>query len=455
MQRHDSYDVIVIGTGFAGLTAARELKLKGYRVLILEARDRIGGRTFTEDFGGRPTDLGGTWVHWCQPYVWAEIGRYGVEVEETPGRTDDLIYLDWDGRRHQAKQSELLSAAFPEVQRLLSDARDIMPRPAEPLVDTGWMSEDRLSVAQKFDSSNLSPEAKLAASSVFSLMAGSATTNMAWIEIIRLFALTGYDLGNLFDALARYNVKGGMRTLYSALAADCGADIQLNCPVSEVQTSSSGVKVMTVAGKTHSAAAAISTLPLNILKDVKFTPDLPPEKLRVSIETHAGRSNKMHVLLEGSYRPITGWAPTGGASPINELKWEGEHDGRTLFLAFGSKDNDIDMTDKSAVQAAIRQFLPDAIVSEIKAHNWNSDPYSKGAWCFPRPGQISSALQPLQAPHGRIHFASGDWASGWRSAIDGAIEQGITASRDLHRALATTIQTTAQSQDDGVLAAKS
>ena len=76
------YDAIVLGAGFAGVTAARELRTNGLRVLLLEARPRIGGRTFTSEVGGHDVELGGAFVHWTQPHVWAEITRYGLEIEE-------------------------------------------------------------------------------------------------------------------------------------------------------------------------------------------------------------------------------------------------------------------------------------------------------------------------------------------------------------------------------------
>jgi len=431
----DDYDVIVIGAGFAGLTAARELKRQGYRVLILEARNRIGGRTFTEDFAGQPTELGGTWVHWHQPHVWAEISRYGMEIDETLGnQVDDLVFLDWEGNRHRTKLSEM-GEIYASVENLLAEAPAIMPRPAEPFLNLDWVSADRLSLAEKLDAPGISPDTKLFASVMFSLMAGAAPKNIAFIELVRLFSLSGYSLSNLSQIAARYKIKGGMSRLYSALATDSGAHILLDTPVSDVETSAVGVKVTTAAGTTYTAAAAISTLPLNTLKDVQFSPPLPEEKLKVSIEEHAGRSNKFHILIEGSHPRILYWAPAGGVSPIYELLKEGEYDGCTHFLAFGSKDNDIDMTDKAAVQAAVRRFIPDAVVSDIRAHDWNSDPYSKGAWCVSRPGQISNALDALQAAHGRVYFASGDWASAWRSAIDGAIEQGLVTARKLHEML--------------------
>ncbi|HEX2246938.1 MAG TPA: FAD-dependent oxidoreductase, partial [Arthrobacter sp.] len=77
-------DVIIIGAGFAGLTAARELTQQGHTVRILEARDRIAGRTWVENRMGRNLELGGTWVHWVQPHTWAELTRYGIGVTPSP-----------------------------------------------------------------------------------------------------------------------------------------------------------------------------------------------------------------------------------------------------------------------------------------------------------------------------------------------------------------------------------
>lgn len=76
---NDSYDAIVIGSGYAGLTAARDMALAGLSVMILEARDRIGGRTWTATIDGHSFEIGGTYVHWAQPNFWREIARYQMQ----------------------------------------------------------------------------------------------------------------------------------------------------------------------------------------------------------------------------------------------------------------------------------------------------------------------------------------------------------------------------------------
>ena len=77
--------VIVVGAGFSGLVAARELEAAGVDVTVFEARDRIGGRAWThERLGGHALEMGATWVHWMQPFVWTEITRYGQEIYPSP-----------------------------------------------------------------------------------------------------------------------------------------------------------------------------------------------------------------------------------------------------------------------------------------------------------------------------------------------------------------------------------
>jgi hypothetical protein len=78
-ENNNDFDVIIIGAGYTGLTAARDLATTGCKVLLLEARDRIGGRTYTTEIDGHLFEMGGTYIHWAQPNLWREISRYSLQ----------------------------------------------------------------------------------------------------------------------------------------------------------------------------------------------------------------------------------------------------------------------------------------------------------------------------------------------------------------------------------------
>ena len=91
-------DVLVVGGGFAGVTAARELALAGREVVLLEAKDRIGGRTNSLQWHGETIELGGMWIHYLQACVWREITRTGVRVRSFP-KADEMLFNSGDGPR--------------------------------------------------------------------------------------------------------------------------------------------------------------------------------------------------------------------------------------------------------------------------------------------------------------------------------------------------------------------
>ena len=125
------YDVIVIGAGFAGLTAARELSRAGRRVLVLEARDRIGGRTWLDERMGMDLELGGTWVHWTQPHVWAELARYGIGLAPSPEPQNASW---WNGTQTvHGSPAELLELLDQPNELLTARAREVFPQPFAPL----------------------------------------------------------------------------------------------------------------------------------------------------------------------------------------------------------------------------------------------------------------------------------------------------------------------------------
>jgi len=153
---HD-VDVIVVGAGFAGVTAARELRRQGHRVLVLEARDRIGGRTWTDTRLGRDLEMGGTWVHWIQPHTWAELTRYGIGV--TPSPVPVKGYWTSGGTVHSGTAEDLLGLIDRGMGASTAEALTHFPQPYQPLLAGRSLAEvDRISIREKLEQVGLSAE---------------------------------------------------------------------------------------------------------------------------------------------------------------------------------------------------------------------------------------------------------------------------------------------------------
>jgi pseudooxynicotine dehydrogenase len=430
------YDVIVIGGGFCGVTTARECRRSGYRVLLLEARNRLGGRTFTAKFNGHPVDMGGTWVHWSQPHVWSEIRRSGQALQESSGAVADKLIVHTSRNDIVTLSGEKVGA---EVERVtaayMGSSREILPLPHDPFGSDEYRKVDGISARERLASCR-------GIGSVYRDMldgdlAGCGhnyTDRFAWIEMVRWYALAGHNVTDMNDMSGRFHFKDGTVALLDALLAEGKPEVRLASPVRKVIQDDTHITVVTDSGEEMRGKVVVSTVPLNVLKDIDWQPALPETKLQASRETHSGAGTKLHALIEGDHGAFSGVAPSQFA--LNSLLTEGIEDGHTHVIGFGPDPALLDVNDTQAVEKAVRLFIPEAKVIRTFGYPWTLDPYSKGTWCTLRPGMWSKYLRDLQQPRGRLIFASADWANGFRGFIDGAIEQGLEAGRRVNELLA-------------------
>jgi len=445
------YDVVVIGGGFAGVTAARELRHAGMRTLVLEARNRLGGRTFTAHLDDELYELGGTWIHSTQPHVFAEATRYGLElVEHINGMPERVLW--WDGKRAReggvrevpalikeavcAAGEEELDVEFAALAGLAlmssqmgefhAGATTAFPLPFDPFSGDAWKSADEISIRDRLDQLDIPEDRRGPLEGMLGASAHGSFSEASFAEMLRWWALSGNDLQRYTDSVARYRFRDGTASLIDAMLEDGRPDLRLGTPVAEVTESGDEVRIRTVGGETFTARAVIAALPQNVLSRIHFTPALHPDKVAASEQRHAGAGIKVYVKVRGELPPMVLFANESEPfSAVFTLETEGED---TVFVAFGTAPGRIDVHDKSAVQKFLRRFLPEVEVVNTFAYDWHLDPYSLGTWCVLRKGQLTHSLSALREPHGRVHFAGGDFALGWRGFIDGAIESGYHAA---------------------------
>jgi nicotine oxidoreductase len=420
-------DAVVVGGGFAGITAARELRNRGLHTVLLEARDRLGGRTWTVDFAGEKVDMGGTWVHWRQPHVWAELTRHGLAIDDYTWDWDVTLYGSPPPRRHLpeeafAKEREL-------ARQYVSDAdRAALPQPFNPLHNASALFErDRLSIKDRLDEMGLSPLER-------EVIGGSAlkshTSGLRWR------ALSGWGTGSPGDEL-RYRPVGGTVAILESILSDAmlpdgGVEVRLSSPVAAVEGTDDAVRVTMRSGEVVAASVGVMAIPVNVWSTIEFSPNLPPSHREVAMGDKPHR-DKVFVHVRADIGRV--FASLSGTERLSSFRTFRHYGDTQIIMAF-NHDPSLDVTDKEQVSETICQYLPEVKeVLGIRGHSWGADEFARGeapAW---RPGQLSHYLVDFQQPLGRLTFASADLALGYHGHIDGAIESGMRAARVCLQAL--------------------
>lgn len=430
------YDVAVVGAGMAGIIAARDLSQRGYSVVLLEARNQIGGRTRVErHFGNLNLEMGGGYMHWTQPTVWTEIEKYGLELK-APLNPEKHRWLA-DGKVHSGTADEYAAVAGPLIGRFFADARSRFPLPVRPDRQTNSDIEQQ-SIEDRIRAMELTQYERDVLDGALSGVV-SSYTEQGLTHILHATAVSFGSFDAFMETAGFWSIKGGTKALIEAIHHESQAEIRLSTPIAAVDDTGKHVAVTTKAGSTIWAKTAILAVPLNTLSDIDITPT-PPAAVQQLIESgNPVKGGKIWVRVKGEIEPINVTVPVG-KGPINAFRTEFHHDGDTLIMGIMS---DMRVLEKStddhkvaaAVEAALRPFLPDVEVVGVAQHDWLRDEYSKGGWMMHRPGGLLELSPTARLPHGRIHFSGGDFAAVACGSIDGALESGVAAARRVARFL--------------------
>lgn len=421
-------DVVIVGAGFAGITAARELGNAGKKVVVLEARDRPGGRTWLEERMGKPLELGGTWVHWTQPFVWAELFRYGIGTVQSPVPTrawwfprDKSIEIDPHALIHK------MDAANRE---LTAESRVYFEDPYKPVAHPDLSRVDKLTVREKLDTIAMDDDTRTLMESFWSLNFNGSIDDGAYTQALRWAALTNGDWSVNFEACATYKIEGGTKRLIDAMAADVKGVITFNAPVVSIDSSGPHVLVTTANGEVFEAESVIETVGLRAMANITFIPELLADLKKGIMRGQTALGTKVWIKVKGPVEPFVAFGKADW--PLNFFQADVETpDGNRLVIAFGPDQSRIDPLDKGAVAPVLHQLRPDLEVLEVDAHDWVNDEWSQQTWTMHKPGFLSQSLAAFQANDGRVIHAGTDFANGWSAFIDGAIETGLTAARQV------------------------
>ena len=411
-----SIDVAVIGAGSAGLSAARRLARAGVAVVVLEARDRIGGRAHTMAIEEMPIDLGCGWLHSADENVLCRLGREaGFTIDETPPPWRQQAFNLGVTPKEQAAFGEAFNAFDERVAEAAKAGDD---RPASHLFIDGERWNARMDAI-------------------------SGALNGAKFAEVSTLDYDAYE-----DTGINYRVTEGYGALIAALGRD--APVVLNCPVQRIDRSGATLTIETARG-TIEARSVILTLPTSVLASeaVRFDPPLP-DLIEAAAGAPLGLASKLHMAVEGPEDfPKDGqlWgrtdtAQTGGyhlrpfGRPIIEgyfggdLAWGLEAEGEEAFFDFAC----------SELADLLGSSFPKRL-RRLSTSMWGAEPFSMGAYSHVLPGlgdRETGARARLARPVENRIFVAGEatspnfygtchgaWMEGERAAVEAITALGI------------------------------
>lgn len=410
--------VIVVGAGMAGIAAARHLRRHGQEVLVLEARERIGGRIWTHKMdGGVCVDMGAAWVHHHTEKnpLWAEVKSYGVETMESPVNGEgDIVGFDARGKRMQSKTMDKIDKAW---NKLLAASETW----AERLDEDCSLWEV---IKHKYNDSMFTNTITLS-----SYMGADLDELSAW----------NWDEGEELLGGDVYFPHGYMDLL--GKMAD-GINVRLGDPVLEIVDDGDCVTLRT-RSQTYVAAAVIVAVPLGVLKcnHIDFSPPLPEAHCEAVKHIGYGCLNKVvlrfpHVFWDARAVWIS-YYPTPGHRTFNDVLNLARLTGKPFLAAlsggsFGRSfaersDQDI-VNELMGVLRTIYPGAPDPV--EHFVTRWNSDPYAGyGSYCFGAVGSTMEHHSVLASPISkRLTLAGEHTCTAYPSYVHGALRSGVRAA---------------------------
>ncbi|MGC2416015.1 MAG: NAD(P)/FAD-dependent oxidoreductase [Stellaceae bacterium] len=398
-------DVAVIGAGSAGIAAARRLSAAGgVSVLVLEGRERAGGRAWTVGAGGYPADLGCEWLHSADRNVLVPLAEgLGMALERR--RPDWTTRLSRSGESKEAEADWIREreAHYWAIHRAAQDPKD---RPASTVLEPGGRWNALLDAIS------------------------------TWANAVELEDLSVKDNDRYESTEHNWRVLTGLGSLFVALAR--GLPIAFDAAVSRVEHNGARIRVVTTRG-TVSAARVILAVPSVAIagEHLVFDPPLP-EKVAAAAGLPLGLANKLFLRLDGALPGAEDELFLVGSTTRREtMSYQVRPLGRPRIHCFfgGRFAAQLERDGIAAMAAFATDELAGLFGSDIRRQlhplacsAWRGDPFARGSYSYARPGHADDRARLAEPVDNRIFFAGEACSPSFFSTAHGAYETGTTAA---------------------------
>jgi monoamine oxidase len=440
-------DAVVVGAGLAGLAAARDLSSGGYDVTVLEARDRVGGRTFDRRLAdGEVVELGGQWIGPTQDRVQGLVEEFGLGTVRQYDDGTDQLALGGTVLEHD----DTLQALPPESYAELIDAFGLMETLRERIpLDAPYAAPD----AGEWDATTLESwkretlETGAARAAFDTVVRALITAEPADVSLLYFLyyvhAAGGVDrITGVEGGAQERRIVGGTQQLSERLADELDGTVHLEAPVRAIAQDEAGVVVDSDAG-THTASYVIVAIPPALAGRIAYDPPLPARRDALTQRMPMGATIKCVATYEEPFWREQGYsgfvlADDGVVGFVFDDSPADAATGALVGFVVANEarvwsERDASERRERVLADFARYFGPRAAEPvEYVERAWSNEPWSGGCYAGNMtPGTMTGYGEVLREPVGRIHWAGTETATRWCGYMDGAIRSGERAAGEV------------------------